>query len=70
MKRLFATLLSLLFAATALGQTYPSPTYQGITIRGITGLQLDNGTSAASAYGGTSCTNQFPRSLDSTGAAT
>lgn len=70
LKRLTTALISLLLAATAFGQTYPSPTYQGITIRGITGLQLDNGTSAASAYAGTSCTNQFPRSLNGSGAAT
>src|SRR5262249_1501259 len=36
----------------------------------LTGLALGNGTSAFSAYGGTSCTNQFPRSLSASGAAT
>jgi hypothetical protein len=35
----------------------------------VTGLTLGNGTSL-SAYGGTSCTNQFPRSLNASGAAT
>ena len=70
MKKILASLALLALSALGYAQTYPSPTYQGITIRGITGLQLDNGTSAASAYGGTSCTNQFPRSLNSSGAAT
>lgn len=36
----------------------------------ITGLVLGNGASAPTAYGGTSCTNQFPRSLSAAGAAT
>jgi hypothetical protein len=36
----------------------------------ITGLVLGNGSSAPTAYGGTSCTNQFPRSLNASGAAT
>lgn len=36
----------------------------------ITGLVLGNGTSAMSAYAGTSCTNQFPRSLNASGSAT
>lgn len=36
----------------------------------VTGLVLGNGTSAMSAYAGTSCTNQFPRSLSALGAAT
>lgn len=36
----------------------------------ITGLVRGNGASAPSAYAGTSCTNQFPRSLDLNGAAT
>lgn len=36
----------------------------------LTGLVLGNGASAPSAYAGTSCTNQFPRSLDAAGAAT
>lgn len=38
-----------------------------------TGLLLNTvtaGTAAPSAYGGTSCTNQFPRSLNASGAAT
>lgn len=35
----------------------------------VTGLLLGNGTSYA-AYAGTSCTNQFPRSLNVSGAAT
>ncbi len=36
----------------------------------ITGLQLDSGTSGPGAYGGTACTNQFPRSLNASGVAT
>lgn len=36
----------------------------------LTGLVLGNGISAMSAYAGTSCTNQFPRSLNSSGVAT
>lgn len=36
----------------------------------ITGLVQGNGASAPAAYAGTSCTNQFPRSLDLNGAAT
>jgi hypothetical protein len=36
----------------------------------ITGLVKGNGASAPAAYAGTSCTNQFPRSLDLNGAAT
>ncbi len=36
----------------------------------LTGLALGSGTSAFSAYAGTSCTNQFPRSLNANGAAT
>jgi hypothetical protein len=36
----------------------------------ITGLVLGAGASAPGAYGGTSCTNQFPRSLNASGAAT
>ena len=35
----------------------------------ITGLLLGNGTTLG-AYGGTSCTNQFPRSLNASGVAT
>lgn len=36
----------------------------------ITGLVLGNGASAPSAYAGTSCTNQFARSLSALGVAT
>jgi hypothetical protein len=36
----------------------------------ISGLVLGNGTSAMTAYGGTSCSNQFPRSLNASGVAT
>lgn len=36
----------------------------------LTGLVLGNGTSPMSAYGGAPCTNQFIRSLNSSGAAT
>lgn len=35
----------------------------------ISGLILGNGTSVPSAYGGTSCTNQVPTSLNASGAA-
>lgn len=42
----------------------------GIGVGTLTGLALGNGTSAFSAYGGTSCTNQFPRSLNASGVAT
>lgn len=54
----------------ALAQTYPSPQFQGLTVRGITGLLVGNGTSSVSAYAGASCTNQFPRSLSVSGAVT
>jgi hypothetical protein len=37
---------------------------------GVNGLFKSDGSTAPSAYGGTSCTNQFPRSLDASGAAT
>lgn len=36
----------------------------------LTGLVLGTGTSAMTPYTGTSCTNQFPRSLSAAGAAT
>lgn len=36
----------------------------------ITGLVLGNGASAPTAYGGTTCTNQFVRALNASGAAT
>lgn len=36
----------------------------------LTGLALGNGTAAITAYAGTSCTNQFVRSLNASGAAT
>lgn len=36
----------------------------------LTGLALGSGTGAISAYGGTSCTNQFVRSLNASGVAT
>lgn len=42
----------------------------GTGVATLTGLALGSGTSAFSAYGGTSCTNQFPRSLNANGAAT
>lgn len=42
----------------------------GTGVGTLTGLALGSGTSAFSAYGGTSCTNQFPRSLNASGAAT
>lgn len=36
----------------------------------LTGLVFGNGTSAMTAYAGTTCTNQFPRSLNASGVAT
>lgn len=42
----------------------------GTGVGTLTGLALGNGTSAFSAYTGTSCTNQFPRSLNASGVAT
>ena len=42
----------------------------GTGVATLTGLALGNGTSALSAYPGTSCTNQFPRSLNASGVAT
>lgn len=42
----------------------------GTGVATLTGLALGNGTSALSAYTGTSCTNQFPRSLNASGVAT
>lgn len=41
-----------------------------IKAQAITGLVLGQGATAPTAYAGTSCTNQFPRSLDANGAAT
>ncbi len=57
--------------ANGMGGTVANPTTTpAITITtGVTGLMFGNGT-AASAYGGTSCTNQFPRSLNASGVAT
>lgn len=51
------------FAAAASGTDY-APATSGSAI------QLGNGTGGFSAYAGTSCTNQFPRSLSTAGAAT
>lgn len=42
----------------------------GTGVATLTGLALGNGSAAFSAYGGTSCTNQFPRSLNASGTAT
>lgn len=42
----------------------------GTGVATLTGLALGNGISAFSAYAGTSCTNQFPRSLNASGVAT
>lgn len=44
--------------------------YGGTGATTITGLVVGNGTSAMSAYAGTSCTNQFPRSVSAAGAWT
>lgn len=52
------------------GSVATATTTPAITLTtSITGLLLGNAT-AVSAYGGTSCTNQFPRSLNGSGAAT
>lgn len=60
--------LSILGAVTS---TTPIPVAAGGSgVATLTGLALGNGASAMSAYGGTSCTNQFPRSLSASGAAT
>lgn len=42
----------------------------GTGVATLTGLVLGNGTSNMSAYAGTSCTNQFTRSLNASGVAT
>lgn len=42
----------------------------GTGVGTLTGLALGAGTGNFAAYGGTSCTNQFPRSLNASGAAT
>lgn len=42
----------------------------GIGVGTLTGLALGNGTSAISAYTGTTCNNQFTRSINYLGAAT
>lgn len=42
----------------------------GTGVATLTGLVLGNGANAFSAYTGTSCTNQFPRSLNLNGVAT
>lgn len=41
MKKFFTAALALLFAATALGQSYPSPTYNNLTVQGT--LTLSSG---------------------------
>jgi hypothetical protein len=64
--------------ATPTGTTTPGSTTGAIQYNNagsfggavITGLVLGNGTSAPTAYGGTSCTNQFTRSLSASGSAT
>lgn len=53
------------------GLSTPLSVSQGGTGVGtLTGLALGSGTSAFAAYAGTSCTNQFPRSLNASGSAT
>lgn len=52
------------------GTSVRSVTLGGTGAATLTGLTLGNGTSAFTAYAGTSCTNQFPRSLNSSGVAT
>lgn len=58
-------------AFTTLSATTPLPVSSGGTgVNTLTGLALGNGTSPFSAYAGTSCTNQFTRSLSAAGVAT
>ncbi len=49
---------------------YYAGTGTAISGTSLTGLVKGNGASAPGVYAGTSCTNQFPRSLDLNGAAT
>ncbi|WP_146126335.1 hypothetical protein [Burkholderia multivorans] len=51
MKKLFAAVLALLFAATALGQSYPSPTYNNITSQGTASLNNATVSGAFAATG-------------------
>lgn len=56
---------------TTLSASTPMSVASGGTGVGtLTGLALGNGASAFSAYAGTSCSNQFPRSLSAAGVAT
>lgn len=57
-------------AGTSGGLIYFSAANTPASSGSITGLVLGAGASGPSAYTGTSCTNQFPRSLNASGAAT
>lgn len=57
------TTLTGVLSIAAAGTDYAAPT-SGSTVL------LGNGAGGFTSYGGTSCTNQFPRSLSTTGAAT
>lgn len=52
MKRLFTAALALLIAATAFGQSYPSPTYNNLTVQG-TGTLANATVSGAATFNGT-----------------
>lgn len=75
MKRLLVALL--LFASAASAQVTTNPSVTGVPANlqtlglspAITGIPVGSGASY-SAYAGTSCTNQFPRSLNASGVAT
>lgn len=54
----------------ALGGILTGNTTSAINATALTGLILGAGTSVPTAYAGASCTNQFPRSLNASGAAT
>jgi hypothetical protein len=50
--------------------TWATPAGGGSSPSGVSGnLQTNNGAGALGAYAGTSCTNQFPRSLNASGTA-
>ncbi len=60
------------WGAVALGADvsgFLAPGNGGTGVGTLTGLAMGNGTSAFSAYPGTTCTNQFPRALNASGSA-